>query len=133
MLPLWSDRMTDDGRRKHEMRRSIRLDGERARVIASRVMVVIAAASLVGGFAIATFVPPDMPLGQVLLQEDHASVARLHATVLASFPRFVWESVVLPLLMRPAWLSPVMLGIVACGLAISFRPRAAPPKRPRMR
>lgn len=98
----------------------------------ARVLMVIAAVMLVAGFAIATFVPPDLPLGQFLLQQDHSSLARLR-TAVAMLPRFVWPSIVMPLLLRPVWLLPLMVGIVALGGAISLRPRTPPQRRPRIR
>ena len=98
----------------------------------ARVLMVIAAAMLVAGFAIATFVPPDLPLGQFLLQQDHGSLARLRLAV-AGLPQFVWPAIVMPLLLRPVWLLPLMVGIVALGGAISLRPRTPTQRRPRIR
>ena len=98
----------------------------------ARVLMVIAAAMLVAGFAIATFVPPDLPLGQFLLQQDHGSLARLR-TAVAGLPHFVWPALVMPLLLRPVWLLPLMVGIVALGGAISLRPRTPTQRRPRIR
>ena len=98
----------------------------------ARVLMVIAAALMVICFAVATFVPPDMPLGQFLLAQDHASVARLRAATL-TMPSFVWTGIVAPVLLRPAWLPPLMLGIVALGGAISLRPRGPAQRRPRIR
>ncbi len=98
----------------------------------ARVLMVVAAALMVIGFAVATFVPPDMPLGQFLLEQDHGSVAQLRA-VMTMLPAFVWTGIVVPLLLRPAWLLPLMLGIVAAGGAISLRPRTPTQRRPRIR
>lgn len=98
----------------------------------ARVLMVLAAALMVIGFAVATFVPPDMPLGQFLLQQDHGSVARLRAATLP-MPGFVWTGIVVPMLLRPAWLPPLMLAIVALGGAITLRPRASVPRRPPIR
>lgn len=98
----------------------------------ARVLMVVAAAFMVIGFAVATFVPPDMPLGQFLLERDHGSVARLRAATMA-MPAFVWTGMVVPVLLRPAWLSPLMLGIVALGGAITLRPRTPAQRRPRIR
>ena len=98
----------------------------------ARVLMVMAAALMVIGFAFALFVPPDMPLGQFLLTQDHASLARLRAATM-TMPGFVWSGIVVPVLLRPAWLPPLMLGIVALGGAITLRPRAPVPRHPRIR
>ena len=98
----------------------------------SRVLMVVAAAMLVVGFTIATFVPPDLPLGQFMLQQDHGSLVRMRAAF-ATLPNFVWPVLVMPLLQRPVWLLPLMVGIVALGGAISARPRTPPQRRPRSR
>jgi hypothetical protein len=98
----------------------------------ARILMVVAAASLVSVFALATFIPTDMPLGQFLLQQDRGSLQALRAAV-AALPSFVWPGIVVPVLLRPTWLAPLMLGIVALGGAISFRTRAPGAGRPRAR
>ncbi len=98
----------------------------------ARILMVVAAASMVFVFALATFVPSDMSLGQFLLEQDRGSLARLQAVV-APLPSYVWSGIIVPVLLRPAWLPPLMLGIVALGGAISFRPRTPTQRRPRIR
>ena len=100
-------------------------------MIASRILTVLAAIALVGAFALATLIPPLMPLGQVLLQADHNALTSAQATVTAHLSAAVWMSIVAPCLERPAWMLPAMLGIVLCGLALSTRPKRATQKRRR--
>ena len=100
-------------------------------MIASRILSVCAAIALVTSFAIATLLPPLMPLGQALVDSDHHLIANLHAAVSANLPASFWTDIAAPCLDRPAWLLPAMLGIVLCGLALSARPRRSPQKRRR--
>ena len=100
-------------------------------MIASRILTILAAATLVGSFAIATLVPPLEPLGQVLLQIDHDAMATLHAAIVTHVSAGAWTDIAAPCLERPAWLLPAMLGIVLGGLALTTRPKRATQKRRR--
>ncbi len=99
-------------------------------MIASRIFTVLAAASLVAAFALATVIPPLMPLGQVLLDADRHILVALQASV-TDLSADAWSGVAMPCLERPAWLLPAMVGIVFAGLALSTRPRRAGHKRRR--
>ena len=100
-------------------------------MIASRVLTVLAAVALVAAFAIATLIPPMMPLGQVLLDADRNVLSSLRLAIDAHLSPSVWTDIVFPCLQRPSWLLPAMVGIVFAGLAASFRPKRAPQKRRR--
>jgi hypothetical protein len=100
-------------------------------MIASRILSVCAAIALVAAFALATLLPPLMPLGQALVDTDHHLIADLHAAAASNLPASFWTDIAAPCLERPAWLLPAMLGIVLCGLALSTRPRRSPQKRRR--
>ena len=100
-------------------------------MIASRLFTVLAAASLVGAFALATIIPPLMPLGEVLLEADRHVLVALQAFVTVHLSAGAWTGVAVPWLERPAWLLPAMVGIVFAGLALSTRPRRAGHKRRR--
>ena len=98
---------------------------------ASRILAMIACFLLVASFALATLMPPDLPLGQALLGLDRASLASLHALVVHHASLGLWQAIGVPILQRPSWMLPAMLGIVFGGLSLSFRPRAAVPTRRR--
>ncbi len=98
-------------------------------MIASRIFTVLACAALVAAFALASLLPPDLPLGQALLDLDARSLIGLRDDLGAH--GFAWADLVAPVLARPVWVPPAMIGIVFAGLAISFRPRTAAPTRRR--
>ena len=100
-------------------------------MIASRIFTVLAAAALVCAFALATIIPPAMPLDQALLAADRHILVALQGFVTDDISAGVWNEVVMPCLQRPAWLLPAMIGIIFGGLALSTRPRRAGHKRRR--
>ncbi len=100
-------------------------------MIASRILAVIAAAAFVAAFALASLLPPDLPLGQALLGVDPRLLADARDLALRHGADAVWSGVVAPVLTRPCWVPPAMIGIVFAGLAISFRPRSTAPTRRR--
>lgn len=100
--------------------------------IAFRICVSLAAAFLVVAFASASLLPPDLPLGQAWLSADKGSLLDLQNLVLRHGGARFWSDVIAPVLARPVWIPPTMIGIVLAGLAITVRPRpAAPPRRRR--
>ena len=102
-------------------------------MIAFRILTVLAAACLVGSFALASLLPPDLPLGQALLAVDKQMFVAAHDAMLRRGAGALWSNVVAPILARPTWVPAAMLGVVLAGLAITVRPRAtaAPPRRHR--
>ncbi len=89
-------------------------------MIAQRVLAVIAAALLVAAVAIATFGPQSISLGQALYLFDHDVLDKLPGWASRTFGNWVWDSVVAPLLVRPAWLIPASAGIICIGLSMSL-------------
>ena len=57
---------------------------------ASRIFTVLAAACLVVSFALATLIPPLMPLGQVLVDADHHLLTVMQAEI--SMHLSAWRS-----------------------------------------
>jgi hypothetical protein len=94
-------------------------------VIAQRILAVMAAVLLVAAVALATLSPPDMPLGQLLFLADHAAVHKAETLVEHLSSPWMWNWGFVPLLVRPTWLVPAMLGIVCAGASMSLASREA--------
>jgi hypothetical protein len=101
-------------------------------VIARRVLAILSAALLVGAVAVALLGPPGMPLGQALLTIDHRVLGVLQSDVERVFAPWLWTEVILPVLVRPAWLPPTALGLICAGLALTL-PNGRRAERPRQR
>jgi len=94
-----------------------------------RVMAVLAAAFLVGAFALATVASPDIPLGAALYTLHPQSLYVIQAHLSA----WLWSGAAMPLLVRPAWLLPACFGIVCAGLSLTTASRKGPQRSPRRR
>ena len=92
-------------------------------MIGIRIMAIIAAASLVLAFALATSLPPDTPLIQAVAMADQGWLTAVQDTIRQHAPEWVWTNVAVPLLLRPVWLAPTGLAIVAGGVAITLSTR----------
>ena len=92
-----------------------------------RVFAVFAAILLVGAVALATLTPPNEPLGEFVYQIDHGWLDLLQAGVQRYLAPWLWDDLIVPVLLRPAWLLPAAAGIVCTGIAITigFRQGAA--------
>ena len=95
------------------------------RLLASRICTALAACFLVLAFALAALGPAGFSLADAVRRLDDGLLLRLHR----ASPGMLWRQVLLPLLARPAWVPPAMLGIVCSGLAIT----AARPLGPSVR
>jgi hypothetical protein len=87
------------------------------RNVAAKLAAATGALSLVLAFAIASLMNPFLSLAQLLTTQAPlwmASVAHAEHTGVALW---LWDYVALPLLLRPAWMIPTMLGVVLVGLA----------------
>jgi hypothetical protein len=100
--------------------------------MARRILAVLAAVLLVGAVALATLESSDMPLGQALLAYDHSILTTLQLEVDQFFAHWMWIEVVLPVLIRPAWLIPAALGLICVGLSLTL-PSGRRAERPRQR
>jgi hypothetical protein len=92
-------------------------------MILSRIMAVLAAILLVGAFALATVLPPGTSLVELLADMDHPLLVWLKDVSTSSLPSWVWDGVEVPILVRPAWLVPTSLGLIALGCAITLGSR----------
>jgi hypothetical protein len=98
-------------------------------MIFQRVMAVLAAAFLVGAFALVTIASPDTPLGAALYMLHPRSLYAMQTHISA----WLWSGAAMPLLVRPAWLLPACLGIVCAGLSLTTGSRKRPQRIPRRR
>lgn len=94
-------------------------------MIGQRILAVAAAVFLVTAVALATLEPPDMPLGQLLFMFDHAFLKSLEAMIDRYSAHWLWSWAFVPMLVRPLWLLPAMLGIICAGLSMSLASREA--------
>ena len=92
-------------------------------MIASRVLAVLAAISLVAAFALATLLPPQLTLAQVIALFDARLLYDSHEFVLAHGSDWLWTHMAMPLLLRPCWLLPTSLGLVFAGGAMTLASR----------
>ena len=92
-------------------------------MIASRILAVLAALLMVGAVALAMLGPPSVPLGQLLFMIDHDLMDALHAAISTHLGGWIWERLMVPVLVRPAWLVPAALGLVCGGVAVSLSGR----------
>jgi hypothetical protein len=102
-------------------------------VIAQRVLAVLAAIFLVGAVAVATLGAPDIPLGAALAMVDHDFLAAVEDGLQAHVSQWMWDDVVVPLLMRPAWLLPAAAGLVCAGISLTLTNRQGPQRTTRRR
>ncbi len=99
---------------------------------AVRVLAVLAAASLVLAFALATMLPPTATLEQLVTHLDENGMAGLEAFVTGVLSSWTWQRVALPVLARPCWLLPVDFALVFSGIAATLvlrRSRSAERRR----
>ena len=96
-----------------------------------RAFAILASIQLVGAFALAILVSPDLPLGRALALLDGGQPEGVRHFFETNLPLWSWTRIALPVLARPAWLLPAMLGVVFGGLAVSVRHGGAPRTWPR--
>lgn len=92
-------------------------------MIAQRILAVIAAALLVGAVALAMLGPPEVPLGQALFMIDHDLMDGLHNFIGTHLHVWLWDNLMVPLMVRPAWLVPAALGLICGGISLSLSTR----------
>lgn len=95
-------------------------------MIAQRVLAVISAVFLVATVGIATFGPESISLGQALYLLDRDILSALPVWATRTLGPWFWNSLLQPLLVRPAWLMPASVGIIAAGLSLSLSNRKSP-------
>lgn len=99
----------------------------------TRFLAVLAAANMVAAFALATLLPPMLPLAQLISMADGNLLTATHAFVSLHLSAWVWMHLLLPVLLRPCWLLPTCLGIVLAGGAMTLASRKGVPRSHRRR
>jgi hypothetical protein len=92
-------------------------------VIAQRTLAVLSAILLVGAVALATLGPGTTSLGRALFQLDPNLPENLHGWLERTLGTWTWANVVLPMMLRPAWLLPASFGLICVGLSFSVSNR----------
>ena len=93
--------------------------------MATKLLAILAAAFLVGAFALATLAPENMDLGGALYALNHDAVTALQGFTSAHALGWLWDHVAHPALIRPAWLLPASLGLICIGAAATTNSRGA--------
>jgi hypothetical protein len=96
------------------VRTAHRADG---RNVVAKIMAAIGALSLVGAFALATLLRPFLSLGQLIMSIDQTMLLALDKAERAGVSLWLWGHIAVPVLLRPSWMLPTMLGIVCVGAA----------------
>jgi hypothetical protein len=78
---------------------------------------------LVGAVALAMLGPPGVPLGQALFMVDHDLMEAVHTFIGTHMATWLWDYLVVPLMLRPAWLVPAALGLLCGGMSLSLSTR----------
>lgn len=88
---------------------------------------------MVGAFALATLLPPMLPLAQLVGMYDSKLLFTAHDFLGAHLPAWVWLDLMMPILTRPCWLPLASLGIVLAGAAMTVASRTGVPRSHRRR
>jgi hypothetical protein len=102
-------------------------------VIAQRVLAVLAAILLIASVSIGTLGPPGLPLGQTLNLIDRSILGTIQGAVDQHLAHWVWTYLLVPWMVRPAWLLPASFGVVCAGVSMTLASRHAARDRHRRR
>jgi hypothetical protein len=101
--------------------------------IVERLLAVLAALCLVGAFALAMLWPIMTTLDELLALTDQDLLVWLHDVVRAGLPDWIWRMLFQPMLSRPCWMLPLIMGVVLGGAALTAASRRGVPDTPRWR
>jgi hypothetical protein len=102
-------------------------------LIAARALAVLAAASFVVAFALATLLPPLTTLAQLVARDDPHVITDLRDFILGHIGAWFWNDIAAALLARPCWMLPVTIGVICAGGATTLASRASVPRSHRRR
>ena len=97
----------------------------KAQVIVQRILAVLAAILLVASVSVGTLGPPGVPLGQMLILIDPSMLSTVHQAVDHYLVDWVWTYLIVPWLVRPAWLLPASIGLICGGASLTLASRQA--------
>lgn len=92
-------------------------------MIAARILAIISAVFVVAAFALAIMLPPELPLSQAIAIVNHGWLVAFQEAVRHHVSEWAWMNLAVPLLLRPAWLLPIALGLVTAGMAVTLSSR----------
>ena len=101
--------------------------------LAERILAVLAAAFLVLAFALANLFPATLPLSELISMIDHPVLLGLQDGIRDHVSEWVWQTLFLPVLLRPAWLLPLGIGVVLGGASLTVASRRRSSRSPRWR
>ena len=87
------------------------------RVLVGKTMAALGAFCLVLSFALASLMPPDQSLAELLVQVQPGWTDFINAPELSGAAGWLWQHIAVPVLTRPDWLLPTMLGVICVGIA----------------
>ncbi len=95
-------------------------------MILARTFAVLAVVLFALAFALALAWTPQTSLADALATVQQGLPATLRDEALRLLPPWVWGRLLLPLLLRPVWLLPAGLGLVAGGAAVTAASHQGP-------
>lgn len=102
-------------------------------VLISRIFAVLAASCFVAAISLIVLAPPGMDLLHGLMALDPHEVPRATRLTHRLLGNTLWNSAAVPLLVRPVWLVPAGLALLAAGVAASWAPPTHSPHGKRFR
>ncbi len=92
-------------------------------MIAARILAVISAMCFVLAFTLALMLAPETTLGEAFAILHLDWVAAVHDVAHESLSEWIWMNMAMPVLMRPVWLLPIGLALVAAGASVTVASR----------
>ncbi len=87
------------------------------RIIVGKATAATGAFFLVLSFAMALLLPPFQTLGELLVLLKPELMSWIDQPPVRGLGGMFWKTIELPLLLRPDWLLPSMIGVVLVGIA----------------
>lgn len=91
------------------------------RPIVMKVMAAVGAVLLVASFALASLLQPLATLAEVVAMVDDHLLLALESAEHSPPIEWIWTHLAMPVLIRPSWLIPTMLGLVCVGVATTLK------------
>ncbi len=90
------------------------------RMFAAKLFASVGAICLVASFAVASLMRPFATLAELLVLFDHRMFTVWNKAEHSTMATWLWMHLVMPLMVRPAWLVPTGMGLMCVGAATSF-------------